>query len=91
MAYYATLILIIGIAAFFIFTWVVNLFKKKGVHQDVEVLGDDQYKIITRVWRRGDLIKKFEKVTRGKDAEKVANEQREKGKNHYKIIKRFSR
>jgi len=65
--------------------------EERGVKQFVEVLENDRYKIITEVWLKGDLIKKFSKVTKGDDAEKVADSERTKGINHYKIIKRFSR
>lgn len=78
----------ITVALIFIFAKSTN---KNGVYQDVEVLSDDRYKIITNVYLKGDLIKKMEKVTKGADAEKVVKEQREKGKNHYKLIKRFSK
>lgn len=64
--------------------------EKNGVKQFVEVLENDNYKIITEVYLKNDLIRKYEKECKGDDAEKVAAKFYEKGMNHYNIIKKFN-
>jgi hypothetical protein len=63
---------------------------KHGVKQFVEVLENDKYKIITEVYLKNDLIRKYEKECKGEDAENVAAKFYEKGMNHYNIIKKFN-
>lgn len=64
--------------------------QNNGVKQFVEVLENDNYKIITEVYLKNDLIRKYEKECKGDDAEKVAAKFYEKGMNHYNIIKKFN-